>query len=222
MKKMILPLVGIGLAFLTLENLEAGKQKHVAGVALVDFSNAAALNPFLLQPLPAFLSGSAFSVSPREGNCFTTEGVCLTIRDINEFQRIATSNCCETGVFNNFVEIIAQFHVTFANPFKCPPAVNVDLQILTPMGTGCPLVNGGTILCQEVVGGCTPLGYINDVTIFLTDVTTTGFTINLDLKVALASFTQPGTGNNLAVLVAQGLISRGILLHFDAVSTKNK
>jgi len=233
MKKQILPL--FGLVFLTFATLGAQNKccdalRGVTGLALIDLSNVNALNQFLQSPLPVSLSGSAFSVSSTS-QCFKTTGVCLTIRDLSLLLGSVTNDRCCGGevqepIFNSFAEIIAQFDVTFEKPFKNKPTVTIDLETLITQNRCCPVgIRDASELCTgDPIVDCTNppqsfcIGYINDMFIFLTDVTPNGFRVNFDIKVALNSVIDPVTGNLLSVLAAQNIISRGLQFHFHAIA----
>ena len=139
-----------------------------------------------------------------------------------------SGQCDCIASFTGLVEAILQFEIRFDKPFKHSPAITTSLELAKPFSTigtscttytcpnfCCPLVCGGALICTEVAPciGPVPIGYINDIALFLSDVTDTSCRVWLDVKVVVPT---PTVG--LAAFVAfieQALIT----IHFHAIST---
>lgn len=184
----------------------------VAGGVAVDTNNSVLTLPYSptnAVSLPSTDPAFPFNLSVAKGCGFTLSDGCLTIRPLDAFSGVAFS---ASGVnYNSFSEILVQFRVNFDTPFKNVPAVTALLDIINRSGSGCPFVGGGTEV-SDPTGA--PLGYINETFIFVSDVTTTGFTLNFDAQVALVS---PAA----VTAVAQGLIALGVSFDFHAIATQS-
>ena len=165
------------------------------------------INPGNANRVPAYTGTSIhvtpFATSVLKGTGFTTSGQCLTIRPLGAFVTAAGAT------YRSFTEVIAQIHVAFpAGAFVHPPIVTASLNITKPLGTGCPLVAGGSEILDP---SGNPLGYINTNFIYLTNITIHGFVINFDLQLALVSDTA-------VQAVVKGLIGLNVAFDFHAIA----
>ncbi len=231
MKKLVASIV----LLLAPVSLEAGRRNccneliGVTGVVQLSPNNTV-----INLPLPLCLSQNpnsscgTLTLNTIAGCGFKVQNGCLTFRDDSSYSAGVsnvpgagkTAQTCVTNpcnLFGQLVEAILEFDVIFDKPFKHSPSITTSLEVVNPFGSKnsngtftCPLVGGGTVVD-------TPdpqLGYINDVLLFVSNVTPFGFKYWFDVKFVLNGLVPPQE-------VLQAFISAAVSnLHFHAIATR--
>jgi hypothetical protein len=150
----------------------------------------------LTGPTGTFSFNPAFTVT--NGCNFTVTSACTTLRNATTAVGVVTT--LTPGAF--VIETITQYQIRFVSPSARQPVVTQTLSTDIPQPLTCPYQGPGI----SVPG----VGYVLNTTLTVSNVTTTGFTLNL--------FTLIGGSSLPAALgVTAGLLQRIINQEFTAV-----
>ena len=216
MKKML------ALALLTVLGVQAGSCNNdlegVVGTVQLSPNN-------VISGFPLSLSQNAGTLILNALNgCYKVQNGCLTYRDDSAASfNVSPAATGATLYFpSGFVEAVLEFDVVFNKCFKNRPVVTATLEVNTPFGENpdgtvpCPLVCGGTIVC--IPGTTIPVGYFNDILLFVSNVSNTGFKAWLDVKIIL----NPAVPGVTPEAVLQAFITQAkALIHFQAIAGIN-